>query len=395
MPTATNIHNFITMYNKLCDDICLKTINFCDNMYCALLLFQKNIDHTQVYEQTIPNTFIDWDHVKILPSYAIYKDPNSWITLMHFIDCDINDLKYKALCSKNRIFAYFSECINFHVPDTKHEDTVKLFLLLNIVNLEALTVFELYFANISNKNMREQALLFFSKLANEQFDRQDRTATLVHLIKHILKVRVEDIVNEVEIMFQNRDSVREAMVQRHMRAIVKRPQLRSKQKNCDPVVDDTYKTWKDRIRFSNCFSVVNAKKLYFLMSQIHCDPNEHLDTHVKEEELRSTVAANIVKNPENATIVEVISNSRICETPFPELHAFREKGIASFSMVQRSKLRLNDLFHLYVAAYQPDWKSVWCAVVPIMSSQIIHDVDDFVRDYKFNSGKVMQILFQE
>ena len=393
MPSATNIQNFITMYDKICEDICLNYKNYKENVYCALLLFQKNVDHREAYEQTIPEIFIDWDHVKMLSGYNTYKDPNSWITLLHFMDCVVDD--WKSLCSKHRIFAYFAECIKTFVPNTTHADTIKLFVLLNIVNLEALSVFELYFANISNKNMRDQALLFFSKLANEQFDKKDRTTSLIYLINSILTVRVQDIVNEVDIINLNRNNMKESMVMRHMRAIVKRPQLRSKQRNFESAVDDTFKTWKDRIRFSNCFSIVNAKKLYFVVSQIHFPFHEHLQNLVKEDDLRAVLIGNMVKQPESSTLVEVIVNSRICEAPFPELHAFREKGIASFSMVQRAKLRLNDLFHLYVAAYQPDWKNVWCAVVPILSSQIIHDVDDFVRDHPFNATKVIQILFQE
>lgn len=395
MPSATNINNCIAMYDKLCQDICLRQNNYNENVICALLLFQKNIDHVKVYENCIPDIFVDWDHVKMLPNYSLYKDPNSWITLLHYVDCDVDDLVWKTLLSKCRICAYFAECLLSMCPGTAYTDIIKLFVLINIPNLEALTVFELYYANINNNNMRDKGLLFFSKLANEQFDKNDRTLALTYLINNVLKVRAQDIMNEVDILKANKDMFKEGMTMRTMRAIVKRPQLRSKQRTFDLVIDDSFKTWKDRIRFSNCFSIVNAKKLYFFMAQTHMDLVALLPSYVKEEDLRCTILSNIIKKPDLSTITDVILSSRICSSPFPELHTFRDKGIASFSMQQKSKLRLNDLFHLYISAYQIDWKSVWRHVVPILSSQIIHDIDDFVKEYPFNARAVLDIVFTD
>lgn len=393
MPTATNIHNFITMYDRLCEDVSLKTSRYEENCKCALILFQKNLDHQFVYEQILTDTFVDWDHVQVLPTYTLYKDPNSWITLLHFLNCDEDGAKWKTLNSKHKIFSYFSDTLNNFFPTITHENVIKLFLLLNISNLQALSAFELFFANISNVNIREKAFLFFSHLADEQFDKTDRTTCLVYLLHEIITVRTEDIANEVEILNKNKDNVRDGLKQRNLRAVIKRPQLRSKLCNFDLVVDDSFKTWKERIRFANCFSIVNAKRLYFLLSQTHVVHDKYVHRFVREDELRTNLIANPVKKSDIDTIVEVIQNTRICCAPFPELHVFRDKGIASFSMSQKSRLRLNDLLHLYLAAYQVEWKAVWRSIIPILSSQIIHDVTDFVTEHPFNADAALDIMF--
>lgn len=391
----SNVHNFLIMYEKLCDDIALHPRNYRENVLCAVAIFQKNIEHKLVCDDAFGHIYIDWDHVGMLPQYNVYKNPNSWITLLSFLDCTTDDAKWKQLLAKNRVVAYFYECLSTYVSDIAHSDVIRLFVLINIVNLEALNIFELYFAETSSVNMRECGMLFFSRLANEQYDRRDRTNAIANILTQHLHVRVDDIVNEVEIMRTHRASVRESMIQRNMRAVNRRPQLRSKQRNFDTVVDDSFKMWRDRIRFSHCFSIISARKFYFLMAQTHFDPKTVLPALLRDDELLSNILTNVVKHPETAALVDVIVNARLCAAPFPELHAFREKGIASFSMLQRSKLRLNDLLHLYIAAYQPDWKAAWCAVVPILSTQIIHDVDDFVKEYKINVEQVVKAVFDE
>lgn len=395
MPSATNIHNLIIMYEKLCEDVSLRFGNFKENIICFLILFQKNIHCLQVYDSVMSNIFVDWEHVRMLPIYSIYKDPNSWITLMNFVECENDDLCWKQLCSQNAIFMFFSESLTSLMPKCTHGDIMKLFLLLNIQNLDAMCIFEMYFSGLHHTNVREQGMLFFSKLANQQFDKKDRTEALMFILQSVLHVKVDDFINEVELFQSSRDSIKQSMIQKHMRVVCKRPKLRSKQRACTLVEDDTFKTWKDRIRFANCFSVVNAKKLYFLMSQTHSNKEKLLHVHVKEEELRNVIMANIINTPEVLTLTEVISQARICEAPFAELHRFREFGIASFSISQKSRIRLNDLLHLYIAAYQKDWKSVWRSIVPILSSQIIHDVNDFVQTHEYNLDEVCKIIFAD
>ena len=60
-------------------------------------------------------------------------------------------------------------------------------------------------------------------------------------------------------------------------------------------------------------------------------------------------------------------------------------------------LRLNDLLHLYIAAYQNNliWKNVWKSIFPVLSIQIIKDVENFVNEKPVNQIAVMNTIFDE
>jgi hypothetical protein len=66
-------------------------------------------------------------------------------------------------------------------------------------------------------------------------------------------------------------------------------------------------------------------------------------------------------------------------------------------MQQTAKLRLNDLLHLYLAAFQADgsWKQVWKSLFPVLSIQIIRDVESFVQAHPINHEHVMAMVFAD
>jgi hypothetical protein len=80
--------------------------------------------------------------------------------------------------------------------------------------------------------------------------------------------------------------------------------------------------------------------------------------------------------------------------PFPELIEFRRECFGGFAQKDSRGLTWLQILQFYVAAYQynPIWTQCWMSVMPIISHQIISDVERFTTSKPYNSATVIQIL---
>jgi hypothetical protein len=85
---------------------------------------------------------------------------------------------------------------------------------------------------------------------------------------------------------------------------------------------------------------------------------------------------------------------RLVMEPFQELQDFRCDCMGAFPAQQLNTMKLNDLLHLYVCAYQNPvvWKDIWKQLVPLLSHQVIRDVEAFTHRKRFNFDSVLKIL---
>ena len=205
---------------------------------------------------------------------------------------------------------------------------------------------------------------------------------------------------EVELERSKESKLSQIFKQKHMQATTLRPRLRSKIKQ-DALQGsalatlDNFKPWCDTIRFPNVFSISHKKRLYFTMSQTALDFQTYIHKYVSERDIAQVILQYHVKNPDVDVLTDTILQARITSEPFAELHKFRNQCFHCFSVQQKSLLRLNDLLHLYMAAYQPQsgWKAVWKTIIPILSIQIIKDVEAFTAEHEINHEAVMAIVY--
>lgn len=392
----------IFVYNHFCNDISLDQMK--DNINIMFLIFQKNIFAKEavgkLYDCEVP--FIDWDQYDNIKNYKGYKDTSCWIHLSHFFEMHTDELSWKQFIATHKIFNHFVSSLQQAKLDLKPLDTARLFLLLNIVNLQAMIVVEMFFSMNFNRAVQKEALVFFSILANIPFDKTDRTDAIVNMLKNCLCVDSKSLFAEIEIHKNRESKLQQIFRQKHIQATTLRPRLRSKIKQdilsgSALATLDSFKSWCDIIRFPNIFSLSHKKRLYFVMSQTAFDIQKFIDQYVQEEDLAPIVSKYQVKNPDVDIITDTILQARITCEPFAELHQFRNYCFTCFSIQQKSMLRLNDLLHLYIAAYQNNliWKNVWKSIFPVLSIQIIKDVENFVNEKPVNQIAVMNTIFDE
>lgn len=402
MDQEVAISNTIKMYTKFCDDIGIDAEgHHFDNLRIMLLLFQKNMDTRSSYVEILPHDpFLDWSMLENIRTMRIYKDALSWVTTLNFFELQCDDVAWRNFAMKYKIFSHFIQSLNGANLTLEPLEQVKLFCLVHILNLQSTNIIELFFSFNYNRPVKIETLNFLGLLADVCFDRKDRTDVITHILRNIIQLKTQAFVSELELQKSKETKLTQIFKQKAMQATTLRPRLRSKLKSellqqSALATLDTFQSWCDAIRFPNVFSQCYKKKIYFIMSQSRMEFSQHLHHHVLESDLCQTVSQYQVKNPDVHIILDVISQSRLVSEPFAEIHKFREKCFDSFSMVQKSKLRLNDILHLYIASYQNDniWKTVWKNIISIISIQIIKDVETFVNATPFNAHAVMAILF--
>lgn len=402
MGMDSSMTNCLRMYEKFCDDVSLNADAAYDtNIKILLLIFQKNIDTKHTFNSIFENNiFVDWDHIDLVKSTKIFKDPISWISTFNFIRLNTDDITWKLFVQKHKIFSHFIHSMSSAKLELKNEQLVHLFLLLNISNLSAINVIELYCSTTLNKSVHKEILQFFSVWADIPFDKHDRTTVCIVLLKDLLTVDETRYGAERELMKTRESKLEQIFKQKHIQASTMRPRLRSKLKkdilqHSAMATLDTFRSWCDTIRFPTVFSMCYKKKIYFTMSQKKIQRDKFIHEYVLEHDLAILILQYQVTLPDIDVLTETIQQCRLIAEPFQELHEFREQCFSSFSIQQKSKLRLNDLLQLYIAAYQADavWKSVWKNIFPVLSIQIIKDVEQFVADHEVNHIAVMRIVF--
>ena len=413
-PTAVpnELITAINMYCRFCGEVSLSPEDLPHSFVKLLLVFQKNINVRSAYAARFPNhddghSFIDWERVALLGKDRAYLDTTSWIrVLASYTVVDISDTDLRALLRDQPVLHHYHECmlearlVGAAAPD-RATHLVYLYLLVNVQKLQSLHAVEQFYSINHNADRRAEALLFFSKLANRQFDRELQTQTLVTLLTRFVKVRSDWIRQELELLQMREQELEGLFRQKSIRAMSGRPRLRSRLKAITAASGslftmDQLSQWNGMIRFPNVFSMKQRKRLYFLMSQVHMDPEACIHLVLKDRDLAVSVLRYPVKQPEIEVLHECITGCRITSDPFPELHQFRASCFDGFAYEHKVRLRLNDLLHLFISAYQNQsvWKNLWKLVFPVLSIQIIRDVEAFVWRVPFPARAVLGTMFE-
>lgn len=148
------------------------------------------------------------------------------------------------------------------------------------------------------------------------------------------------------------------------------------------------------VRYPNSMSNLRRLRCYLLACQVHNFAYQHHLHELVSSDVARTLAENPVSIPEPHSLYAAVDSLAMNMRPFPELDLFRTRCFVSFASHQKRSLTLTQVLKLYVAAYQfkPIWKQLWTMVFPVISPQIIRDVETFVASTPFAVGPFVQIL---
>ena len=365
-----------------------------DSMKKYLLSYQRNIlqqpaFHTLFGEMATNTQFINWDYVeRSLPKLEAMH----WIQVFRYIDFStVPRAKSELQRIENNL-----KNIGVDIDLACH-----VFLLKNTNYISSQYSIERLFSEHAVPDAYNKSLQFFARSADTAFNINETTTLFCHMMNTAV-IDESELEKQIQFLKLREDEMVSNFRVKQLRAIGRRPKLRSKlssiQKESRSVFDmDTFHSWCQCIRFPSVFSLRTKHKLYFLMSQIqqHVEkPHDHVHTITRDGFVSVALKTALAQKPEYDILHKVITSMRLIEEPFRDLQDFRCECMGAFPATQLNSLKLNDLLHMYVCAYQNPfvWKDIWKQLVPLLSHQVIRDVETFTNRRKFNFESVLKIL---
>ena len=338
--------------------------------------------------QTHSSSYINWEYIeRNLPRL----DCAHWIAVFKYID-------FSPVPRDKSVLQNIDKHLKTLQLDPYHL-TCQVFLLKNTNFITSQLGVERLLCEYDVQDAYTKSLQFFAMSADAAFDITEMTAVFCHIMR---SCRIHDSELEKQIQFVNlrEEELSTSFRMKQIRMIGGRPRLRSKltdiQRETRSVFDMyTFVSWGQAIRFPNVFSLHTKQKLYFLMSQVHIpDILQHVPTITRDGYVCNALKTAFVQKPEHDVLHRVISSMKLAEEPFKELQDFRCECMNAFPVTQLNAMRLNDMLHLYVCAYQHQavWKDIWKQLIPLLSHQVIRDVETFTQRRPFNYMAVLGIL---
>ena len=386
----------IELFLRFCTDANIDHRNPVESLQKYILAYQRNLVHRAAFEVLFERqgkSFINWEFIdKNLPRLDNSKH---WLTVFQFID-------FKTVPrNKSMLKTIEAHLLDLGIDDTSPDLTCQVFLLKNTNFITARHGVERLFCESEVPDAKSKCLEFFAMSADSAFDLQEITTVFCHIMQ-TCTVNLPELEKQIQFLTVREDGLAADFRMKQIRVSGGRPRLRSKlssiQRESRSVFDmDSFPTWCQCIRFPNVFSLHTKHKLYFLMSQAHIpEPLDHVHTITNDTYVSNALKTAAVKKPDQDILHRVILSLRLVDEPFKELQEFRCDCMNAFPITQLNAMRLNDLLHLYVCAYQNPlvWKDIWKALVPLLSHQVIRDVETFTAKKPFNFRAILGILNQ-
>lgn len=391
---SSSSSNPVGHFTRFCTDanIDIKRTSDCTKKY--LLSYQRNILHkpafSTLFGDTAANTqFINWDYVeRNLPKL----DSLHWIQFFRYMDFSTVPRGKSELKSIHTYLMGIGVEVDL---------ACQVFLLKNTNFIASQYSIERLFSEHRVLDAYNKSLQFFARSADTAFDINETTALFCHIM-NTAGIRDSELENQIQFLKLKEEELVSNFLVKQLRATGRRPKLRSKLssilKESRSVFDmDTFLSWCQCIRFPSVFSLHTKHKLYFLMSQPTqhvAMPHDHVHTITRDGFVCNALINASVQKPEYDILHKVIVSMRLVEEPFKELQDFRCECMNAFPAVQLNSMKLNDLLHIYVCAYQNPhvWKDIWKQLVPLLSHQVIRDVEAFTNRRRFNFESVLKIL---
>jgi hypothetical protein len=383
MSSSVAVESFI----RFCVDANIDHRQISHSVRKYLLSYQRNLLHKPAFVTLFGETFMNWDYVeRNLPKL----DCAHWLSVFKFLNF-ANVPRNKSVLQN----------IEKHLTSLKLDPslTCQIFLLKNMNFITSQLGVERLFCEHEVADPYSKSLQFFAMSADAAFDMTEMTAVFCHIMQ-MCEVDEAELEKQIQFVNLREEELSTSFKVRQIRMVGARPRLRSKlaeiQKEVRSVRDmDDFDGWSAIIGFPNVFSLHMRRKLYFLMSQVHVpDPMEHVSSVTRDVYVCNSLRNAAVNTPEVDALYKAIVALKITEEPFKELHEFRYECLNAFPVTQLNTMKLNDLLHLYVCAYQHPmvWKEVWKQLVPLLSHQVIRDVETFVQKRPFNFQSVLSIM---
>ena len=394
----------IELFMRFCNDANIDVKQSGMSLGKYILAYQRNISHKVAFDVLYSagretKAFMNWEYLE--KKLKKIENPIHWLYLFKFIE-------FRTVPKTQRMIReYDAHLRRLGVPDELIDANIscQLCILKNTNFIQAKVAVNRLFLENGIANAHDRSMEFFSLVADSAFDLSETTTVFCHIIGSST-FKTQELDSQIQFLVLRNEELSENFeLKQKIRANSVRPRLRSKLSNArksdvNSLVEmDGFISWCQAIRFPTVFALHTKHKLYFLISQVpeHVPvPHVHVPTITNDFHVLEMLRGALVQKPDLDVLFKVITSLRLHDVPFKELQEFRCECMGAFPVSQLNLMHLNDLLHLYVCAYQHPkvWKEIWKMIIPLLSHQVIRDVEKFVAERGFNFPAVLAILNQ-
>lgn len=282
---------------------------------------------------------------------------------------------------------------------------LRMFLLQNLCGISGRAVLEQYGTRVLKRAVLEDVLLFLAKCSDYRYAVEDYNEAIAWVVARL--VPSPEFAVQLNAHISQRETVATVMKAKVMQIASGRPRLLDKVKrvrNTSSVTTesgvvltgsaiDTFDGWCARVRFANTISLRLKKRLYLVMSMPKIKHAVIVNGYVQKG-LAEDVLKQIIAIPDENTLADTISRLNIQMAPFPELLDFQKHAFRALPPKALAEMSILTVMQLYVCAYQQSeiWTKCWTYIYPVLSTQVIKDVEDFVSSVPVNETKLLALI---
>lgn len=381
-----------------------------------VVLSIKSIDRRQVYRDVFTgDPYVDWEYV-LSRTENVFGGNGPSLRMVHYLLFPDIEVKFQTMWRNGRdvprslalVHCFLHNLEAHHLVMTMSMGLRKL-LLYNLAHLNGTSVLEQFSNRLLERATEDDILKVIACFAQQCFMLHDYNQAIVWILSNCVVATTFE--SEVNRFFQQREDMNNILRVRNVTINNGRPRLldRLAQKRgaretysvatgggSASVLTgdgmDTFDGWCTRVRFPNTISSALKHRLYVTMSQPHVD---HAKVVTKlQAQLLDKVMQNRITRPDVNVLANVIENLEMQMAPFQELSMFMRTCFRAFPHRNLREMTILKYMQLYLAAYQhPDlWKECWTQIYPLLSYQVIRDVEEFVKITPFNNEAFIQII---
>lgn len=342
----------------------------------------------------------------------------TWFYLLSFIRANKQVLQTQAPSAKT-VFRPFYLVHDAITNEFKRTGTVidlstivQVFFVCNIVGILPVVAIETVLDKTLKRPVKSEAQNIMIQIASEKFTPEQYASTISWLVSSsLLFVNTQSLDTEVGFQKQISQNSKDIMKVYNIQVQKSgRPSLtsiaRMAQKNNISLsasspntigYNDYYKFqgFTYRMRFPNSLSIDMQKRAYWLSSQRESFGwRDYAHDFLPKDLATALLEYGDVQNPEPLVIADVLNQTVIVGAPFPALQSFQNTCLVSLPAIERMGISMNEVFRLYVASYQHRvvWKEVWKLIKPVLSTQIIKDVEVFTNSHDMDCLSVSSVI---
>lgn len=366
----------------------------------------KSIDREAVYSELFPDApVIMWEFTDQHPGNSI-GDFSQCICLAEYLAFPNSEATFKPAADRLLLISAFLRDLRAcGLAAVQFHTALAMLLLFNMKEITGSNVLEQYTTRVLKRPTHDEVMRLMAKLADYRFKTADYNASITWILQqtHVN----ERFFHEVRMLQAQRETIESGYRQRHLALTSGRPRMTERLQRIRKIASvttengvlltgeamDTFDGWVTRVRFPNTISSRLKRRLYLAMAM----PCVDTETVVREY-AHPGIAEDVLRQPvtvaDAAAVVQTILQLNIQMAPFPELMAFQRSCFRAFPERNAREMTILRYMQLYIAAYQqpPIWKECWTGVYPLLTYQIIKDVEDFVQRTKFNNAMFVAIL---